>query len=236
MVPLEMVKIRQALDKTVVGNIASEISNEMSRVRWSSKVSAGARVAIAAGSRGIANIAEITAAIVREVRRAAADPFIVPAMGSHGGATADGQRDILKGYGISEREMGAPVRSSMEVVHIGETESGMPVYIDKIAQEADHIIVVNRIKPHTEFQGQIESGLMKMMVIGLGKHRGATIAHAYAVKFGFEKCTGHAGNRYYRKWVRAAGQARRGTAGKFLRNRKGPTKNSQAQHAENPIR
>ena len=101
-----------------------------------------------------------------------ASPFIVPAMGSHGGGTAEGQAGILAEYGITEETVGAPVKSSMEVVEIDVTDFGMPVYFDKYASEADHVVVVNRVKPHTGFVGEIESGLMKMMLIGLGKHKG----------------------------------------------------------------
>jgi hypothetical protein len=121
------------------------------------------------------------------VKALGAIPFLFPAMGSHGGGDAEAQKEILRDYGITEEAMGAPIRASMEVTRIGETESGIPVQIDRHAAGADHIIVVNRVKPHTEFNGEIESGLIKMMVIGMGKHRGAIVAHEYAVKKGYER-------------------------------------------------
>ncbi|MDD2388602.1 MAG: lactate racemase domain-containing protein [Desulfobacterales bacterium] len=183
----KMVKIRQRVDSREVKDIDAEVRSELKKINISDKIQPGDRVAITAGSRGISNIAEIIKTVVDEIKTIGADPFIFPAMGSHGGATASGQLEIIEDYGISERTMGVPVVSSMETVNIGETENGIPVYIDKHASEADHIIVVNRIKKHTEFNGCIESGLMKMMVIGMGKHKGAIIAHKYAVKYGYEK-------------------------------------------------
>ena len=182
-----MVRTRQQLDDSRVQNIGSTIRSEMQRLQISSRIKPGSNVAITAGSRGISDIVAITASIVREVQKIGGNPFIVPAMGSHGGATAEGQVDILTEYGITEKAVGAPIVSSMEIVQIGETQSGIPVFIDQKASEADHIIVVNRIKPHTEFQGQIESGLMKMMVIGLGNHKGTILAHKFAVKYGYER-------------------------------------------------
>lgn len=188
----KLLKISQKLDDTVIEDIASEIESEL-MLKWSRRPAAGDKVAITVGSRGISNIADITAAVIKEVKKTGAEPFIIPTMGSHGGATADGQQAVLKEYGITEDTMGVPIRSSMEVVHIGDTKSGIPVFIDKIAYSADHIVVVNRIKPHTEFQGSIESGLIKMMVIGLGKHKGASIAHQFAVKLGYEQTLTEAG-------------------------------------------
>jgi hypothetical protein len=183
----KMVRIRQKLDAMRLSNVHAAIKAELERVKLSSRIKPRERVAITIGSRGISDIVAITDAIVKEVKKAQADPFIVPAMGSHGGATAEGQLGVLVEYGITEEAIGAPIISSMEVVHIGETEMGIPVLIDRKAAEADHIIVVNRIKAHTEFQGRIESGLMKMMVIGLGKHEGTIIAHRFAVRYGYER-------------------------------------------------
>ncbi|MBW2308122.1 MAG: DUF2088 domain-containing protein [Deltaproteobacteria bacterium] len=183
----KIVKIRQQLDNTLVGDIDSVIRSELNGANISSRIKPGSRVAITAGSRGITDIVSVLASITRRVKEIGASPFIVPAMGSHGGATAEGQEEVLKEYGITESSVGAPIVSSMEVVQIGETPSGIPVSIDKNANGADHIIAVNRIKPHTEFEGQIESGLMKIMVIGLGKHTGALIAHKYAVSLGYER-------------------------------------------------
>jgi hypothetical protein len=112
-------------------------------------------------------------------------PFIFPAMGSHGGATAEGQLEVLATYGITEERLGVPIRATMDVVELGRTPRGMPVLVDKIAAAADWVAVINRIKPHTEFSGDIESGLIKMMAIGFGNHRGALNTHQYAVKHGY---------------------------------------------------
>jgi hypothetical protein len=137
----------------------------------------GASVAVTVGSRGIANIAGITRAIVAYFKAAGAQPFIVPAMGSHGGGTAEGQRAVIEGYGVTEEFVGAEIRSSMETVIVDRTPQGIPVHFDKQAYEADHVVVAGRVKPHTGFVGEIESGLHKMMLIGLGKHEGAKIYH-----------------------------------------------------------
>ena len=136
----------------------------------------GKSVAVAVGSRGIRSQPPVVKAVVNELKKAGANPFLVPAMGSHGGGTAEGQQKILEGYGMGEADTGAPIRSSMEVVQVADV-NGMPVYCDKNAYEADHIIAVNRVKPHTSFRGPVESGLCKMLVIGLGKHTGAVEFH-----------------------------------------------------------
>jgi hypothetical protein len=137
----------------------------------------GETVALTAGSRGIAHIALILRSVVEYLRDLGASPFIVPAMGSHGGGTAEGQRAILESYGITEEFVGAPIRAGMEVVPLGDTAEGYPVVLDRHAASADHIGVVARVKPHTGFHGRIESGLLKMMMIGLGKHAGALEYH-----------------------------------------------------------
>ncbi len=142
-------------------------------------------MAITAGSRGIANIGQITRAIVDHVKSLGAEPFIVPAMGSHGGGTAEGQREILAGYGITEALCGCPIRSSMETVVVCQTAEGFDVHFDRHAFAADHVLVCNRIKPHTGFVGEIESGLMKMMLIGLGKHEGAKVYHSAIQDYSF---------------------------------------------------
>lgn len=142
----------------------------------------GKRIAITAGSRGISQIAEILAAAVRRLHDYGAFPFIVPAMGSHGGATAEGQVAMLANLGMTEATLGAPILSSMEVVEIGQLANGMPVYIDKIAAAADGIVIANRVKPHTDFVGDLESGLAKMAVLGLGKQKGAAMVHSYGVE------------------------------------------------------
>jgi len=135
-------------------------------------------VAIGVGSRGVSRISEIVAALVEALKEAGAEPFIVPAMGSHGASTAEGQADVLRHFGVSEERMGCPVRATMETVKLGETPAGVPVYMDRNAYEADSVVVVNRIKPHTAFRGAVESGPTKMLAIGLGKQRGAYSIHS----------------------------------------------------------
>lgn len=142
----------------------------------------GKQIAITAGSRGISQIPEILAAIVDQLRSYGGEPYIVPAMGSHGGATAQGQVEMLANLGITEETVKAPVHSSMEAVEVGRLPNGMPVYVDKIAAGSDGIVIVNRIKPHTDFAGEFESGLAKMAVLGLGKEKGAAIVHSYGIE------------------------------------------------------
>jgi hypothetical protein len=146
----------------------------------------GKRVAVAVGSRGIASLQEIVGAVCGWLKAQGARPFIFPAMGSHGGGTGEGQRKILKGYGITESAMGVEIRSSMETVLVGTTPEGFHVFMDRSAWESDGVVPVNRIKPHTDFSGKIESGLLKMMTIGMGKLEGATEAHRQSRKYGFE--------------------------------------------------
>ena len=146
----------------------------------------GNRIAVAVGSRGIASLKEIVTTLCGWLKAQGAQPFIFPAMGSHGGATAEGQRKILQGYGITEAAMGVEIRSSMEAVHIGTTREGFDVFMDRNAWESDGVVPVNRIKPHTDFSGRIESGLLKMMTIGMGKLEGATEGHRHSWKYGFE--------------------------------------------------
>lgn len=157
--------------------IAPQLTTQLSAGNIASRVRPGMRIAITAGSRGVDNIDEIIRTIVSFVRSRGAQPFIIPAMGSHGGASAEGQREILAGYNITERTMGCPIVSEMDVRKIGVNEDGAAVYIDKNAAEADGIIVCGRVKPHTCFRGAYESGLMKMMAIGLGKQYGASVCH-----------------------------------------------------------
>jgi hypothetical protein len=139
-------------------------------------------VAIAVGSRGVAEIPTLARVTAEAIKRQGGQPFIIPAMGSHGGATAEGQLDVLANLGVTEASAGCPIRSSMEVVEIGRLENGLPVYIDKYAYGADGIVVINRVKPHTAFRGVSESGLVKMITIGLGKQKGAESCHAYSFR------------------------------------------------------
>jgi hypothetical protein len=151
------------------------------------KVQPGQTVAVTAGSRGIANIAAITRAIVEHLKGIGARPFIVPAMGSHGGGTAEGQRRVVESYGITEDVAGCPIRSSMETVVVARAAEGFAVHFDRLAFEADHVVVANRVKPHTGFAGAIESGLMKMLLIGLGNHQGAAVYHRAIQDFRFDR-------------------------------------------------
>ena len=146
----------------------------------------GGEVAVGAGSRGIANLPSIVRGVVGAVRDAGYDPFVFPAMGSHGGATGEGQREMLGSLGVTEDAIGCEIRSSMEVVRVGETDDrGVPVYADAHAAATDAIVPVNRVKPHTDYDGPVESGLSKMLVIGMGKQRGAKTAHEWAIDWSF---------------------------------------------------
>lgn len=172
-----MAKIRQSFPRPRVEDVPAAVMAELSRPEISERIKPGAVVAITAGSRGISGIVEILRTTVEFCRQRGAKPFIFPAMGSHGGGTAEGQLGILHSYGITEESCGCPVIASMEVKVIGNTDEGHPVCIDRHAAEADAVIVVNRIKAHTAFRGPYESGLMKMMTIGMGKHEGAKVCH-----------------------------------------------------------
>jgi len=182
----KMYRIRQRFDDTRVKDIRATVRAELGRLAWSA-IQPGQRVAITAGSRGIADIAEVLAAIVEFLKSLDADPFLFPAMGSHGGATAAGQVAVLEQLGVTEASVKAPIVSSMETAEIGLTEDRVPVFMDKNALAADHIVVVNRIKSHTKFKAPIESGLMKMMAIGMGKLKGAELYHKAAVQHTFFK-------------------------------------------------
>jgi hypothetical protein len=179
-----MIRIRQNFTTNPVKDIAAQVRSELNTLEPQKIIQPGDTVAITAGSRGITNLAAVLVEIVSELKIIGAEPFIIPAMGSHGGATADGQREILTHYGVTEETMGVQIKSSMEVVQIGTTEEGINVFIDKHAAAADHIVVVNRVKPHTDFKADIESGLIKMMVIGLGKQKGADYYHNLIVRMG----------------------------------------------------
>jgi len=182
-----MYRIRQTFDRTSVGDVGESVWGELIKLPLRETLRPGDRVAITAGSRGISHIALILKTIVEYLNVLGTKPFLFPAMGSHGGATAEGQIGLLRHYQITEEEIGVPILSSMEVMEIGKTEGGLPVYIDKNALQADHIIVVNRIKPHTKFKGPIESGLIKMMAIGMGKQKGADLYHKAAIEHTFPK-------------------------------------------------
>jgi hypothetical protein len=174
---VRMARVVQRLYAQHVGDVVEEVKQQLRRLAIADRIK-GKRIAITAGSRGIARIAEIIKGVVEFVRECGGEPFVFPAMGSHGGATAEGQVAVLRSYGITEEFVGAPVWATMEVERIGMAD-GVPVYTDKFAANADGIIVVNRIKHHTDFSGPHESGLFKMMAVGMGKREGADTAHTY---------------------------------------------------------
>jgi hypothetical protein len=173
----DIFRVRQTFERTKVTDIPAEVDAQLSKLKLSDKVQSGHTVAISAGSRGIANIHLVIKAIVDHFKRLGANPFIVPAMGSHGGGTVEGQRGIIEGYGVTEEFCGCPIKASMETIIVCQADEGFPVHFDKYASEADHVVVCGRVKPHTNFFGDIQSGLMKMMLIGYGKHNGARIYH-----------------------------------------------------------
>jgi hypothetical protein len=182
-----MVKLRQRLPAPRVEDVAGAVTQELKRLPLNDTPKPGQSVAVTAGSRGISNMVPILHTILEHLKSLGAQPFIVPAMGSHGGATSQGQLKLLAHYGITEASMGVPIKSSMNVVKVATSPFGFPVYIDKYASEADHIVLVNRIKPHTRFSGKIESGVVKMLLVGLGKHQGASLYHKAILEYPFDE-------------------------------------------------
>ncbi len=180
-----MFRLRQTFDARRVTDISGEVSRQLDSLKLNEQIRAGQSVAITAGSRGIAHIGQITRAVVDHFKGLGAKPFIVPAMGSHGGGTAEGQTQLLEHYGITPEKMGCELRASMETVIVDRTPQGIPVHFDKHASLADHVFIVGRVKPHTGFVGDVESGLHKMMLIGLGKHEGAKIYHRAIADYSF---------------------------------------------------
>ncbi|MDI6754031.1 MAG: lactate racemase domain-containing protein [Thermodesulfobacteriota bacterium] len=179
-------KIHQKIASPRLPDVEKEMNALLDGFGLSSKVRPGERIALTAGSRGIRDKAKVLKVIVARLKALGAKPFLVPCMGSHGRATAEGQVEMLKHLGITEEFVGAPIVSSMEVKEVGRTKFGTPVLIDaNICSQADKIIVVNRIKPHTDFDFEVESGLNKMIVIGMGKHKGALMAHRLTIKHGY---------------------------------------------------
>ena len=178
-----MLRVRQSFARPRVADIPAAVARTLEAARL--PVGRGDTVAVGAGSRGIANIDAVVGATVRWLRELGARPFVFPAMGSHGGGTPEGQLSVLEHYGITETTMGCPIRATMDVVQVGEA-LGLPVWLDRYAAEADWIGLVNRVKLHTDFKGEIESGLFKMMTIGLGKHRGAIQYHRANIHHGYE--------------------------------------------------
>ena len=181
-----MIDIKQHYPAAPPRDFVKELSLQFAERSVLSQLKPGSRVAIAVGSRGIANLREIVSAVIRTLRQIGAEPFIVPAMGSHGGATPDGQTQVLAQYGITPESMSVPIDAQMDARQIGTSENGVDVYFSEAALAADGIVVINRIKPHTDFSGSLGSGLMKMIAIGLGKQCGAATCHAAASHLGHE--------------------------------------------------
>jgi hypothetical protein len=181
-----IVRIRQHFERPQVADIPAAVTSALESLDLSRRIKPGQTVALTAGSRGIANIPLVLRSTAAFLKKLGAKPFLIPAMGSHGGGTAEGQRHILESYGITEEFVGVPIRASMETVQVGVTAEGFPVLLDRIASESDHIGVVARVKPHTGYHGPIESGLMKMMMIGLGKHAGALAYHRILLDHPFD--------------------------------------------------
>ncbi len=184
----KMLRLRQRFPKSPALDVAATLREQFAAQPFFKTIKPGARIAVTAGSRGITNIARITGCVVTLLKEAGAAPFIVPAMGSHGGATPEGQLALLADYGITEATMGVPIRASMETTILGRTADGVSVHFSVEALNSDGIVVLNRVKPHTDFHGKVfASGLMKMIGIGLSKRNGAEAAHAAAARLGHER-------------------------------------------------
>ena len=177
---------RNGPSRPALDNLSAAVQSQLTHLKLTAERLHGRRISIAVGSRGIAGLQEIVRAVCGWLKSQGAHPFIIPAMGSHGGGTAEGQRQILADYGITEAGVGTEIRSSIETLQVGTTPQGFPVFADRLAWESDGIVVVNRVKPHSDLAGGIESGLLKMMAIGLGKREGATEGHRQIWKYGFE--------------------------------------------------
>ncbi len=182
-----LIQIRQHFPDRSLPNVYQAVREEMDAAEWVARVAAGSRIAVGVGSRGIANIDTIAKGVVDSWLDRGVRPFVIPVMGSHGGGTAEGQLQVLAHYGITEESMGVPVVSSLDVVQIGESPLGIAVSMDKEAWDADGVMLCSRVKWHTGFEGRIESGVHKMMAIGLGKWEGAKRYHMWAVRLGLEQ-------------------------------------------------
>ena len=181
-----LIPVHQHFARTPSLDVRVTIESQLESKFSDSRVAPGRRIAVAVGSRGINRLQEIVAVVVEWLRQRGAKAFIMPAMGSHGGATPAGQAEILAGYGVSEAALGVPVCASMEVERLGRTGDGVEVYVSTEAMAADGIVIINRVKPHTGFSGRIGSGILKMTSIGLGKHTGASTVHTAAMNLGYE--------------------------------------------------
>ena len=182
-----MLAVRQKFPVSQPLDIPAAVQHEFRAQNVLSRLKPGAQIAVAVGSRGITNIKDIVAAVLDELKAAGAKPFIIPAMGSHGGATPEGQIGVLESYGITEHSVDVPIRASMEVERLGTSADGVEVFCSVEALRSEGIVIVNRVKPHTDFTGTHGSGVMKMIVIGLGKRTGAATCHGAAARLGFER-------------------------------------------------
>jgi hypothetical protein len=178
-------RVRQRFASQAIDHVESAVAQALAGSILTQRVQAGQRVGIAVGSRGITNLSRIVGEVVNYVASIGGQPVILPAMGSHGGATAEGQTKLLAGYGVTPESMGCPIDASMETVLVGETKHGVKIHFSRSASQLDHLVVVNRVKPHTRLAGRYESGLIKMLMIGLGKHHGASLYHQIFRRFDY---------------------------------------------------
>ena len=173
-----MARVRQLFKRHGIDDVAQAVTDELARPEIKAKVKPGAKIAVGVGSRGVANIDIAVRALISGLKAQGADPFIFPAMGSHAGGTAEAQAGLLAGYGVTEDAMGAPIRATMDTIVVTELVEGTAIHMDRFAHEADGVVLINRVKPHTSFRGPVESGVIKMMIIGMGKINGATAIHS----------------------------------------------------------
>jgi len=177
----KVIQLQQFYNQPEIDDIKGELKDKINQFNLCARINPGDQIAITVGSRGIKDMTAVIKQLIIEIKKCGGNPFIIPSMGSHGGGTAEGQKEILASLEITEEKVNAPIRASMKVVKIGETEYKTPVYMDKYAYQADGIIVVNRIKKHTDYDNKTESGLLKMMTVGLGKQKQAELIHSYGV-------------------------------------------------------
>lgn len=183
----EIVTVKQEFPRPRVASLEQEVLAQFELQSHSLPELNGKKIAVAVGSRGIANIALIAKFVVAALKNRGAEPFIIPAMGSHGGGTPAGQQRILEGYGVSSESVGAPIVATIDTTSLGQTPDGVPALVDSAAFNSDGIVMINRIKPHTDFKGVVGSGLMKMIAVGLGNVKGAASFHSWVRKLGQER-------------------------------------------------
>ncbi|WP_117170724.1 lactate racemase domain-containing protein [Paraliobacillus sediminis] len=179
----QVASVKQTFANEQIDDLSEELRNRLDQEEIIEQIKPGMEIAVAVGSRGLDRLVALTKETIAFLQSLGAKPFIVPSMGSHGGATAEGQKAVLEHLGITKESVNAEIRSSMEVIEVGKLPNGLPVYVDKLAAEADGIVVINRVKPHTAFRGPVESGIMKMISIGLGKQKGAEACHQLGFKY-----------------------------------------------------